>query len=175
MWQRRQLKAQRRRAHGGKHATSTTSSSTTMEQRDQRLFSYFVVAVCLLIAAIVTLKDNVSDGGDAHSSAGFGSTVNAMVQHLGLFLVRYPHRFYAFYAPKIERLTQWMVAVCDTIEIPDDISEALDFTVALVVVASVFHIIDTARRSFVATFQTAPSISNTSGKEEQEVDACDAF
>ncbi|KAF1318217.1 hypothetical protein FI667_g14197, partial [Globisporangium splendens] len=71
-----------------------------------------------------------------------------------------------------------VVYVYNAIEIPDDIAGAADFTAALIVVASVFHIVDSARRSFVASLQSAEHTSNRDaqpGKENADESVCSAF
>lgn len=91
------------------------------------------------------------------------------------FLHDYPRRFAAFYAPKLQLLVHWSKSVYQVIEVSDDVTSALDFTVALVVIASVYHIIEVSRRAVLSRFQPTQSTKTPDDKSDQEVEACDAF
>ncbi|KAF1313763.1 hypothetical protein FI667_g5715, partial [Globisporangium splendens] len=163
MLQRRQHKAQRRRLHGGNHETTNASRSNVRTKTEEHHVLYLVIVVCALLIAIVTLNRRNDDGDSP--SAGFLSDVNAVAKSIRWLFLNYPSRFYAFYVPKIVRVWQWMTDVYDAIEIPDD-------------VASVFHIIDSARRSFVASLRSAEHTSKRDaqpGKENADESVSSAF
>lgn len=59
------------------------------------------------------------------------------------FLRQYPSRFVAFYAPKARTMLQLAEDLSD--QLPEELTQAWDFTVALVVLASIFHGIERLR------------------------------
>lgn len=90
------------------------------------------------------------------------------------FLHDYPRRFAAFYAPKLQHLVRWSKSVYQVIEVSDDVTSALDFAVVLIVIASMYHIIEIGRRAVLSRFQPTRT-SELPNKSDQEAEACDAF
>lgn len=64
------------------------------------------------------------------------------------FLRQYPSRFVAFYGPKAKTMLQLAEDLSD--QLPEEWIQAWDFTVALVVLASVFHVIERLRVALVS-------------------------
>lgn len=64
------------------------------------------------------------------------------------FVRQYPSRFVAFYAPKARTLLQLAEYLSD--QVPEELAQAWDFAVALVVLASIFHLIERLRVTLVS-------------------------
>lgn len=146
MWQRRQHKAQRRCQQNTSHSTINAAR----DKRDRLCFAWFVVGACALVALVALLHDHDEDRVNLRHK----QDSNFMTTHILRFLSDYPRRFAAFYAPKLQQLVHWSSSVYQAIEVSDDVTSALDFAVALVVITSVYHIIEIGRRAVLSRFQS---------------------
>ncbi|KAG2788757.1 hypothetical protein PC129_g728 [Phytophthora cactorum] len=63
------------------------------------------------------------------------------------FLLSYPTRFLAFYEPKVMALAALVNDIIERMEISEQVSDAWDFTVALVTLVCVHQVIETTRTS----------------------------
>ncbi|KAF4046733.1 hypothetical protein GN244_ATG01124 [Phytophthora infestans] len=72
------------------------------------------------------------------------------------FLQTYPTRFLVFYEPKVKTLTALVNNAIEKMDISDQVSDAWDFTVALVTLVCVHQVIETTRVSVVSRLR-APS------------------
>ncbi|EGZ24399.1 hypothetical protein PHYSODRAFT_296496 [Phytophthora sojae] len=61
------------------------------------------------------------------------------------FIETYPTRFAAFYQPKVEMLAAMVQDLFDGLEISEQLSEAWDFTAALVTLVCAHQVIESAR------------------------------
>ncbi|ETM50101.1 hypothetical protein L914_05809 [Phytophthora nicotianae] len=76
------------------------------------------------------------------------------------FLLSYPARFVAFYEPKVMALEIMMKDTIERMEISEQVSDAWDFTAALITLVCVHKVIETTRTSIVSRLKTSADTSS---------------
>lgn len=67
----------------------------------------------------------------------------------------YPRQFVAFYSPKSRALWGLFRRALDQLQASDDINAAIDFTASLVVVVSIYHLVESFRVAAVKRLRHA--------------------
>lgn len=75
------------------------------------------------------------------------------------FVESYPTRFLAFYEPKVTRLVALVNDAVERMEISEQVSDAWDFTVALVTLVCVHQVIEATRTSVVSRLRSSTDSS----------------
>lgn len=163
-----QLKAQRRRR-------TLQHAPHARDRRDCLLFICIALAACVLGALLLTTTNSRSDDDTRDTTRRRHTLFESLASRVLCFVRAYPQRFYAFYAPKIELLGQWMLAAVDAVELSEDASASLDFAVAFVSVVSVYHVIEIGRHALLSRLQRAQTSSRDDYKRNEDARTCDAY
>ncbi|KAF1772707.1 Myb domain [Phytophthora cactorum] len=110
--------------------TLVSSSSCMLLSTSRRRINGSLWFSCLVLALDLCLTD--------------GAEVILPLFH---FLLSYPTRFLAFYEPKVMALAALVNDIIERMEISEQVSDAWDFTVALVTLVCVHQVIETTRTS----------------------------